>query len=150
MDMISIWLNILEFLSKTHALNQSKSFCELFLCHIISVILDGKFPHKESYIMTWTGSALVHSDMLPEAPIDGITCHSLPSESIHGNWVLHQRYQLKTWLWLTHWGWDKMDPISQTTLSSTFSWMKMQEFRLKFHWSLFLRDQLIIFLHWFR
>ena len=39
---------------------------------------------------------------------------------------------------LTHWGRDKMDAISQTTFSSTFSWMKMFEFRLKFHWSLFL------------
>ena len=43
-----------------------------------------------------------------------------------------------------------MDAISQTTLSSAFSWMKMFEFRLKFHWSLFLRVQLTIFQHWFR
>ena len=35
-----------------------------------------------------------------------------------------------------------MDAISQTTFSSAFSWMKMLEFRLKFHWSLFLRVQL--------
>ena len=41
---------------------------------------------------------------------------------------------------LTHWGRDKMADISQTTLSSAFSWMKMLEFRLKFHWSLFLRS----------
>ena len=40
---------------------------------------------------------------------------------------------------LTHWGRDKMDAISQTTFSSAFSWMKLFEFRLKFHWSLFLR-----------
>ena len=51
---------------------------------------------------------------------------------------------------LTHWGPDKMDAISQTTFSSAFSWMKMSEFRLKFHWSLFLRVQLTIFHHWFR
>ena len=51
---------------------------------------------------------------------------------------------------LTHWGRDKMDAISQTTFSSAFSWMKMFEFRLKFHWSLFLRVQLTIFNHWFR
>ena len=36
-------------------------------------------------------------------------------------------------LLLTHWGQDKMDAISQTTLSNTFSWMKMLEFWLKFH-----------------
>ena len=51
---------------------------------------------------------------------------------------------------LTHWGQDKMDAILQTTFSSAFSWMKMFEFRLKFHWSLFLRVQLSIFQHWFR
>ena len=51
---------------------------------------------------------------------------------------------------LTHWGRDKMDAISQTTLSNAFLWMKMLEFWLKFHWSLFLRVQLTIFHHWFR
>ena len=51
---------------------------------------------------------------------------------------------------LTHWGRDKMAAISQTTLSNTFYWMKMLYFRLKFHWSLFLRVQLIISQHWFR
>ena len=51
---------------------------------------------------------------------------------------------------LTHWGRDKMDAISQTIFSSAFSGMEMFEFRLKFHWSLFLRVQLTIFQHWFR
>ena len=31
-----------------------------------------------------------------------------------------------------------------------FSWMKMNEFRLRFHWNLFLRFSLTIFQHWFR
>ena len=51
---------------------------------------------------------------------------------------------------LTHWGREKMDAISQTTLSNAFSWMKMHEFRLRFHWSLFLKFELTIFQHWFR
>ena len=51
---------------------------------------------------------------------------------------------------LTHWGWDKMAAISQTTLSNAFSWMKMLEFRLKLHCSLFPRAQLTIFQQWFR
>ena len=51
---------------------------------------------------------------------------------------------------LTHWGRGKIDAISQTTFSSAFSWMKIFAFRLKFHWSLFLRVQLSIFQHWFR
>ena len=51
-------------------------------------------------------------------------------------------------IFLTHWGRDKKAAVSQTTLSKAFSWMKILEFRLKFHW--FLRVQLTIFLHWFR
>ena len=44
----------------------------------------------------------------------------------------------------------QMDAISQTTFSKAFSWIKMFEFRLKFHWSLFPRVQLTIFQQWFR
>ena len=51
---------------------------------------------------------------------------------------------------LTHWGRDKMAAICQTTFSNAFSWMKMNEFRLGFHWSLFLRFEITIFHHWFR
>ena len=51
---------------------------------------------------------------------------------------------------LTHWGRDKMAAFSQTTLSNAFSWMKMLEFRFKFHWSLFIRVQFTTVQHWFR
>ena len=47
----------------------------------------------------------------------------------------------KALAFLTHWGRDKMTAISQTTLSITFSSMRMLEFRLKFQLSLFLRVQ---------
>ena len=43
---------------------------------------------------------------------------------------------------LTHWGRDKMAAVSRTTLSNAFSWMKLYEFRLRFHWNLFLGFQL--------
>ena len=51
---------------------------------------------------------------------------------------------------LTHWGRDKMEAISQTTFSGAFPWIKIYEFRLILHWSLFLRFELTIFQHWFR
>ena len=51
---------------------------------------------------------------------------------------------------LTHWGRDKMATFSQTKSLNVFSWMKMYEFRLKFHWNLFLRVKLTMFQHWFR
>ena len=40
---------------------------------------------------------------------------------------------------------NQIDDISQTTFSNVFSIMKMNEFRLGFHWSLFLRFELTIF-----
>ena len=55
-----------------------------------------------------------------------------------------------TWRYLTHWSRDQIDAISQTTFSNVFSRMKMNEFRLGFHWSLFLRFELRKFQHWFR
>ena len=45
---------------------------------------------------------------------------------------------------LTHWGRGELDAISQTTFLSAFCWMKMFEFRIKFHWSLFPGFQLTI------
>ena len=52
---------------------------------------------------------------------------------------------------LTDWGRDKMAAIFQMTFSkNAFFLMEMFEFRLKFHWSLFLRVQLTIFQHWLR
>ena len=44
----------------------------------------------------------------------------------------------------------QMAAIFQTTFSNAFSWMKMYQFRLRFHWSLFPRAKLTIFQHWFR
>ena len=55
---------------------------------------------------------------------------------------------VNVWL-LTYWGRDKMAAIFQTKFSNAFSWMKMYEFRLRFHWSLFPRFKLTIFHHWF-
>ena len=51
---------------------------------------------------------------------------------------------------LTHWSRDKMAAISQTTHSNAFSWIKILEIRLIFHWSLFLGVESSILHHWFR
>ena len=52
--------------------------------------------------------------------------------------------------YLTHWGREKMATIFLTTYSNASSWMKMYEFWLRFHWSLFLSVKLTTFQHWFR
>ena len=41
-------------------------------------------------------------------------------------------------------------PYSPDDISNAFSWMKIIEFRLRFHWSLFLRFQFATVQHWFR
>ena len=51
---------------------------------------------------------------------------------------------------LTHWGQDKVAVIFQTTFSNEFSWMKMYQFRLRFHWSLLPRVKSTRFHPWFR
>ena len=71
--------------------------------------------------------------------VSGIRCNLCPV----------QKSSMKRMLPLPHWGRDKMAVISQT-LSNAFSWIKMYEFRLKFHWKLFLGVKLIISQHWFR
>ena len=59
------------------------------------------------------------------------------------NWSL-LLYNQNSLQLLTHWGRDKMDAISQTKFSSAFSWMKMFQFQLRYHWCLFLKVQLTI------
>ena len=49
-----------------------------------------------------------------------------------------------------NWWRDKMAAISQAMFWNAFSWMKMYEFCLRCHQSLFPRVQLTIFQHWFR
>ena len=85
------------------------------------------------------------------------TTQKAPSHLMNQTDINSSHHQAITWImarWLsvilTHWGWDKMAAISQVTLSNAFSSMKMLEFQLKFHWSLSLRVQLMIFQHWFR
>ena len=51
---------------------------------------------------------------------------------------------------LTHSDRDKMVNIFWKTFSNAFSWMKMYEFQLRFHWRLFLRVQLTVSQHWFK
>ena len=62
----------------------------------------------------------------------------------HAEYVVELLFILSTVIsWemtnITHWGRDKIDAILQTTFSNAISWMKLFEFRLKFHWSLFLK-----------
>ena len=66
------------------------------------------------------------------------TCSKWPARS----WEILQH--------LTHWGRDNMAAILQTTLSIAFSWIKMLQFQLNLHLSLFQRVHLTLFQHWFR
>ena len=65
-------------------------------------------------------------------------------------WAAVGTCRLVDWHCIWHWSLGKIVVISQTTFSNAFSWMKMYEFRLRFHWSFFLRLELTIFQHWFK
>ena len=82
-----------------------------------------------------------------------VEIHSLTLEQLvffSQNVIYFSDIMFSTVYGLTHWGRDKMAAISQTTLSNAFSWMRMLEFWLKFHWSKCLGVHLTIFQHWFR
>ena len=70
----------------------------------------------------------------------GTSCLNYESDNL--KWVksgfMSRLYSLELCL-LTLWGWDNMAAIFQTTFSDAFSWMKIYELRLIFHWALFLR-----------
>ena len=54
-------------------------------------------------------------------------------------------YEGSNRLILTHWGWDKMANIWQTTISNAFSWKKTSEFKKKWnHWNVFFGVKLTI------
>ena len=78
------------------------------------------------------------------------TSHDATTYGVVRKNMLSQDHLSYHYISLTHWGRDKMAANLQTTLSKAFSWMKVFEFRLKFHWGLFLRVQLSIFQLWFR
>ena len=62
--------------------------------------------------------------------VSSILCWTMYSMNIH-------TWGVGTLAGLTHWSWNKMDPISQTTFSITLSWMNIVAFWFKFHRKLF-------------
>ena len=101
-----------------------------------------KWKHRWNWISgcIWNSKYHLSSAMTHKHPQLHIKSH------VHAT-AMELWWQVKS---LTHWGRDKMSAISQTILSNAFSWMKILELRLKFHWSLFPRVQLTISKHWFR
>ena len=77
---------------------------------------------------------------------------SILPNKIRVNVYVHSHNKRKfEWMLNTLRSRKKWPPFFQTTLSNAFSWLKMYEFRLRFHWSLFPRVQLTtIFQHWFK
>ena len=83
--------------------------------------------------------------------VNGVTSDvSVPSTNLVPNCPSLYYYKCPVKAQLTHWGWNKMAAIYQTTSSNEFSWMKLYKFWLRFHWSLYPRVQLTIFQHWCR
>ena len=79
----------------------------------------------------------------------------------HGHWDNHTIFMMclkqPSIIWMNEWHPSfntlrprKMAAVLQTTFSNAFSWMKIFEFRLKFHWNWFLRVQLTTYHHWVR
>ena len=140
----------------------------VFVKHVIRCFMDANsYIIEPSFIgqleRVICSAALVNTWWEP-AVRKGFKLHFIVITVIWSSWFISTNYTMDTLVWhiimancnterwvnLTHWGRVKMDAISQTTFWSAFSWIKMYEMRLKFHWSLLLGVQLILFQHWFR
>ena len=142
-----------SYTGKTASLYWDAPWAIKFKCWFITIINTARTFHRKQH----KPLALWHSGDIYTLTLQMCNkvvwrLRALSEWTCHGNrCVIRQSYRaghpVHTFI---YWGRDKMDAISQTTFSSAFSWMKMFEFQLKFHWSLFLRVQLTIFQHWFR
>ena len=82
------------------------------------------------------GQCWIHFISMGTGEMDWVTIQFL---SDHSHCIALRNWESRARVNLTHWGRDKLDAISQTIFSNAFSWIKMLEFRLRFHWCLFLR-----------
>ena len=124
--------------------------------HLLSVSLIT--PHLTPYPV-WLPSPLIQSESNMSGALELLQSYAKLSiwSVCHWQAITLLRQQLETFdearlrgkcirlIHLTHWYREKMAPIFQTTFSSAFSWTKMYEFWLTFHWNLFSRVQLTIF-----
>ena len=132
---------------------------------------DSQNPHKHHY---------TDSGLFPEVALEEVANYCRTPDGSRWPWCFTMSPDVRSQLCyfdvklcvgglpagtVTHRGRDKMTAISQTILWNAFSWIQMllrrgallifkitwsNEFRLKFHWSLFLSVPLRIFHHWLR
>ena len=103
------------------------------------------FPYH-NVTMTWIGLVNALKNVVLLSP------RRCPAAGCVASWevMINVTWCCTLGVLLPHWGRDKMATIFQTTLSSSFSCMKIVLFWFQFHWNLFLRVQLTIIRQWFR
>ena len=120
---------------------------------------------QSTWFVGWLRGGLVHvvplqwrhngrDNVSNNQPDDCLFNRLFRSQLWHINWTIWNKFQWKFQQECKKRCFNTLRPrqnfaISQTTLSNVFSSMKMLEFWLTFHWSLFLRVHLTIFRHWF-
>ena len=108
-------------------------------------------------------SEVIHRDRSGSTLAQVMACFlAAPSHYLNQLWLIvkgdawhsaESNWEAILYVWnciLTHWGLDKMAAIFLTTIWNAFSWKKMYDFRLRFHWNVFGRFELTISHHWFR
>ena len=110
-----------------------------------ALVMHKAFPRHDviKKIIWWRYLVLGQSGVVQRPGVGGVRLPVVQEADNLGSGVLGV---LEEFLKTTN---NKMDVISQTTFSNVFSSVKMFEFRLEFHWILFLMVQLTISQHWF-
>ena len=114
---------------------------ELTMCHVNTLWIHNHGGFGMTTLVTDAQDTIVHLRL--DLEIGGFPAQKNGNRWPPHMWTNINKVEASKHV-LAHWGRGKMAAIFQTTSSNEFSWMKMCEYRLKFHWNLFLRVQLTI------
>ena len=121
--MISLGHNELIVWLLSEGLSFSENAFQIFFMVIIKIIFTGMCWYL-SWSSCWWWVNIGSGDGLISRGSEPLPFLPLP--------ILRKTHAV---IELTHWGQDKMAAIFQTTFLNAFSWMKIYEFQLKFHWN---------------
>ena len=104
------------------------------LPYLVVPLISTRLPLISTRVSAHCQATLLHQSQSKMKTIPKLQRLSLEAFlwSLHRK--LHSYYMSPTIVSLTHRGRDEIYAILRTTSSNAFSWMKMQEFRLKCYW----------------
>ena len=124
------------------------AYCQLDSWEQISLKFESEFYHFHSRKCIWNSGLSKWQPFCPMGDELSLKWNLLLPTMYHLMIELSLMYILHSPVWLTLWGWEKMNTIFEMIFSNWFSWFFLFWFR--FHLNVFPVVQLSINQHWFR